>query len=180
MREPVFAMIEKLFRNRGVTPAVILGLLAAIAYVVMAYTSPPGDAGFHIATVAEGLHNPWSLAFVPNGDMLLSEKYTGHLRVIHEQKLQPEPIANLPQVYPHAQGGLLEVAIHPKYTENHVIYITYSKPGPLGSTTALGQAHFDAGHLLDYKDIFVTNAWGQDNGQYGGKIAFGSDGMLYL
>lgn len=172
-------MFAKIFQNRVVMIASIFLLVLAVGYAAIAFTSED-DPGVHIVSIGEGLHVPWSLAFLPNGDMLVTEKYSGHLRIIHDGKLDPKPITNLPQVYPHAQGGLLEVALHPRFAENHVIYFSYSKPGDRGSTTALGQAHFINNEIQDYKDIFIADAWSRDNGQYGGKIAFGTDGMLYL
>lgn len=173
------SILESLFRNKGAAGVAFLGLLIVAGYT-LDYAFFQSDPGIRVVTVADGLHYPWSLTFIPGGDMLVTEKYTGHLRMIHDGHLDAEPITNLPQVYPHAQGGLLEVAIHPRYAENRLIYISYAKPGTRGSTTALGRANFAQGRLTDYRDIFITNAWGRDNGQYGGKIAFGTDGMLYL
>ena len=157
-------MFERLLQNRLAMTVVILASALTVGYLVMAYSSTHPDVGVRVVTVTDQLDHAWSLAFLPGGDMLVTEKYTGHLRLIHDGQLRPEPITNMPQVYPYAQGGLFEVAVHPKYSENHLIYISYSKPEPNGSTTALGQADFVDDRLTDYKDIFVTNASGQSNG----------------
>jgi aldose sugar dehydrogenase len=171
--------MERLLGNRVLMAGIVLSAVVAIGYITIGFPSQ-SDPGIRTVTVVDGLHYPWSLAFLPGGNMLVTEKYTAHLRIIRNGTLDPAPITNLPVVYPHAQGGLLEVALHPRYAQNQVIYISYSKPGDRGSTTALGQARFDGNTLTDYKDIFVAEAWSRDNGQYGGKIAFGTDGTLYL
>src|SRR6187399_3261961 len=77
-----------------------------------------------ISAVATGLANPWSLAFLPNGDMLVTER-AGRLRIIRNGVLDPQPISGVPQVRVTALGGLLEVALHPRFAENGLVYLTY-------------------------------------------------------
>lgn len=178
-------MVDTLLKHRALTAAAIVALVLAIGYFATPHSADTSneatEAGpLHITTVARGLHNPWSLAFLPGGNMLVTEKYSGHLRIIRRGTLDPAPVTNLPAVHPRAQGGLLEVALHPQFAENHIIYLSYSKPGDLGSTTALALAHFDGNRVMDFRDIFVADAWSYDNSQYGGKIAFDAKGMLYL
>jgi glucose/arabinose dehydrogenase len=132
-----------------------------------------------VVPVVSGLALPWSLTFLPNGDMLVTEK-VGRLRIVRNGKLDPQPIAGTPQVHAMGQGGLLEVALHPRFAENRMIYLTYSKPGERGNTTALMRARFDGTTLTDAKDIFVADAWATGNAHFGSKIAFGRDGMLYM
>ncbi len=127
----------------------------------------------------KGLVNPWSLAFLPNGDMLVTEK-GGQLRIVRNGTLDPQPIGGVPQVWAMGQGGLLEVAPHPRFAENQVIYLTYSKPGERGATTALARGRFDGKALTDLRDIFVADNWATGGAHFGSKIAFGRDGMLYM
>src|SRR5215468_9772442 len=178
-------MIQALLNHKGLSAVAMVAIVMAVGYL----STPNANGLFnelteqgpiHITTVVNGLHVPWSLAFLPNGDMLVTEKYTGHLRIVSNGRLNPEPITNLPAVYPHAQAGLLEVALHPRFAENHTIYLSYSKSGDRGSTTALALAHFDGSRVTDVRDIFVADAWSNGSGQYGGKIAFDAKGMLYL
>ena len=137
-------------------------------------------ARIQVAPYVTGLASPWSIAFLPNGDMLITEK-VGRLRIVRGGTLDPTPIAGTPQVYAMGQGGLLEVALHPQYAQNRFIYLTYSKAGPGGNTTALMRARYDGGGALaDAKDIFVADAWRDAAQHFGSRIAFGRDGKLYM
>ena len=129
--------------------------------------------------VAKGLVNPWSLAFLPNGDMLVTER-PGRLRIVRKGTLDPEPIAGTPQVWATGQGGLLEVLPHPQFAQNNLLYLTYSKPCEKGATTALLRGKFDGKALTDAKDLFVADNCNTGNPHFGSKLAFGRDGMLYM
>jgi len=151
-----------------------------------------------VVPMAKGLVNAWSIAFLPNGDMLVTEK-PGRLRVVRKGTLDPQPIAGVPTVYPVGQGGLLEVLPHPRFAENQLLYLTYSKsrprsaaspappaaaqPGqtpPLEATTVLARGRFDGKALTDVRELFVADNWNTGNPHFGGKLAFGRDGMLYM
>ena len=134
-----------------------------------------------VSAVATGLVNPWSLAFLPNGDMLVTER-PGRLRIVRNGVLDPTPIAGTPVAHVAALAGLLEVALHPRFAENRVVYLTYSKgrAEDKRSTTALARATFDGKALVGLKDIFVANTWSVSNTNYGGRIAFDRAGFLYL
>ena len=132
-----------------------------------------------VVPFVRGLAAPWSMAFLPNGDMLVTEK-PGRLRIVRSGVLDPQPITGVPPVFAAGQGGLLEVALHPRFAENRWVYLTYSKPGDRGNTTALLRARFDGNALADARDIFVAEAWSQGQAHFGSKLAFGRDGMLYM
>ena len=83
-------------------------------------------APVRVVPMFKGLASPWSLAFLPNGDMLVTEK-PGKLRIVRGGTLDPQPIAGTPEVFAVGQGGLLEVAIHPQFAQNQFVYLTYSK-----------------------------------------------------
>jgi glucose/arabinose dehydrogenase len=105
----------------------------------------------------------------------------GRLRIIRNGVLDPTPTAGVPEVRTGFLAGLMEVALHPNFAQNQTIYLTYSKPGPDNtSTTALLRARFDGRALLDAHDIFVAEAWNNRTTNYGSRIAFGPDGMLYM
>jgi glucose/arabinose dehydrogenase len=127
----------------------------------------------------KGLVNPWSLTFLPNGDMLVTEK-AGTLRIVRNGSLDPAPIKGTPEVWARGQGGLLEVLPHPKFSENQLLYLTYSKPCTEGATTALFRARFDGKALLDGRDLFVADNCNTGNPHFGSKLAFGRDGLLYM
>lgn len=150
---------------------------------------PPPDAPREFQTISQpvrvvpvvgGLAAPWSMAFLPNGDMLVTEK-VGRLRIVRNGKLDPQPIAGVPQVLAMQQGGLMEVVPHPRFADNQFIYLTYSKAGERGHTTALARARFDGRALTGLADLFVADAWSSGGAlHFGSKLAFARDGTLFM
>ncbi len=132
-----------------------------------------------LVTVADGLSDPWSIAFLPGGDMLVTER-TGGLRLIHNGVLQPQPVAGTPVVKYRNHGGMMDIALHPNYAANHFVYLTYSKPGEKGATTALMRATFDGTKLVDATDVFVADAWTNSDVNFGSRITFDRAGLLYM
>jgi len=133
-----------------------------------------------VTTVASGLANPWSLAFLPNGDMLVTER-PGRLRIIRGGVLASQPISGVPAVRAAVLGGLHEVALHPRFSENRFVYLTYSKARQDNlTTTALARGRLNGDALEDVRDIFVANTWSASTTNYGGRIAFDRQGFLYL
>jgi glucose/arabinose dehydrogenase len=134
---------------------------------------------FRVVPFVKGLENPWGMAFLPGGDMLVTEK-PGRLRLVRKGTLQPQPITGVPTVWTTGQGGLLEVLPHPRFAENHLIYLTYSKPCAEGATTALRRGRLDGNALVDGRDLFVADNCNTGNPHFGGKLAFARDGNLYM
>jgi aldose sugar dehydrogenase len=133
-----------------------------------------------VVMVAAGLANPWSLAFLPNGDMLVTER-AGRLRLVRQGALDSQPVPGVPKVQTTALGGLLDVALHPRFAENRILYLTYSKANEKNlTTTVLARGRFDGTTLTDLKDIFVANNWSKSGTNFGGRIAFDRAGLLYL
>ena len=130
-----------------------------------------------VTVVARGIPHPWSLAFLPNGDMLVSER-GGRLRMIHDGVLDPKPLAGVPKVYANRNAGLFDIALHPKFAENKLVYFTYSKPGENGQqATTLARGRLDGGGLTDVRDLF-SGEWTTVLG--GSRIAFARDGTIYM
>lgn len=124
-------------RQNEVFPGAILGAtLAALTLPAASQTTPPGQTREHsvrIVMVTPGLANPWSLAFLPDGRMLVTER-AGRLRVIAKDgTLDAKPVEGLPRVDAQGQGGLLEVALHPKFADNGWIYLTYAQRDQTGA-----------------------------------------------
>ena len=137
-----------------------------------------GETPIRVVPVARGLSHPWSLAFLPDGSMLVTER-EGRLRIIRNGVLDPTPIAGVPKVFARVLGGLLDVALHPAFAQNRLVYLAYSKAGDNNlSTTALARGRLDGSTLTDVKDIFVANTWSKSNTNYGGRIAFDRAGFL--
>jgi len=129
--------------------------------------------------LASGLWHPWSLAFLPNGDMLVTER-NGKLRVLRDGKLDPDPIAGVPPVHSVRLSGLMEILPHPKFAENHLVYLTYTKDvGPNQVATTLARGRLEGRQLVDVKDILICDPWAGDGGS-GSRLAWGRDGMLYM
>jgi glucose/arabinose dehydrogenase len=133
-----------------------------------------------VSAVATGLSHPWSLVFLPDGGILVTER-EGRLRSIREGVLDPHAIPGVPQVFKGRLAGLLDVALHPRFSENRLIYLSYSKAGANGlSATALARGRFDGHAVTDLKDIFIAKSWSKSDTNYGGRIAFDRSGFLFL
>jgi glucose/arabinose dehydrogenase len=133
---------------------------------------------FQVVAVAEGLVTPWSMAWLPNGDMLVTER-PGRLRIVRDGELLPDRVPGIPEVHARGQGGLLDVQPHPDFANNHLLYLTYSKPLPDDeSTTALIRGTFENDALTNVEELFAAVARGRD-GHYGSRIAF-ADGYVFI
>ena len=165
--------------TRSVVCTLALGLALSAGTVVSSDTvfrSALHD--YRVTTVVEGLVQPWSIAFLPNGDMLVTER-PGRLRVIRQGKLLPQAVEGVPPVLASGQGGLLEVALHPNFASNRMLYLTFSKPlADKQATTALVRGRFENDRLTDVQQLFESVSKGR--GHFGGKIAFDKNGYLFL
>ncbi len=133
-----------------------------------------------VVAVTRELANPWSLAFLPDGSMLVTER-GGKLRIIRNGVLDPQPVAGAPQSKMQRLGGLMDVVLHPKFAENRLIYLTYSKPGDKGLiATALGRGRWDGSALTNFQELFVVEPWWDGSGGAGSRLAFAPDGMLFM
>ena len=120
-----------------------------------------------VVPVVTGLSHPWSLAFLPDGNMLVTER-DGRLRIVRNGVLDPTPIPGTPKVFARVLGGLLDVALHPRFAENRFVYLSYSKQREDNLTaTALARGVFDGTSLEDVKDIFVANSWSKSLTNFG-------------
>ena len=134
----------------------------------------------NVSVVTKQLEHPWAIAFLPNGDMLVTER-PGRLRIVRGNSLDPQPIAGLPTVRTDGNGGLMDVALHPEFTENRLVYLTYTKPMEDGrGAPALARGRLDDKHALtDVRDLIVTEAY-EGNSGLNGRVVFGQDGKVYM
>lgn len=157
-----------------------------------------------VSVLIDGLESPWSLAFLPDGNMLLAER-PGRLRIIRDGALDPTPISGLPEMFTQSISGLFDVVLHPDFEDNRLIYFAYPKPHPDdGEPTAadtrlslaIARARWDGGgSLADVEDIFVARDWysstmsgennrccgqGPSTGSFGGRIAFDDENRIYF
>jgi glucose/arabinose dehydrogenase len=134
---------------------------------------------FRIETLADGLEHPWGLAFLPGGGILITER-PGRLRLYKEGALQPEPIAGVPEVVARGQGGLLDVALHPDFAGNGLVYLSYAGAGEGGAGTEVARARFDGAALQDLEVIFRAEPKVGGGNHFGSRLRFAGDGTLYV
>jgi glucose/arabinose dehydrogenase len=133
---------------------------------------------YRVVTVAEGLVHPWSIAFLPGGDMLVTER-PGRLRIVRDGRLLPAPVDGVPEVFARGQGGLLDVVPHPDFASNRLLYLSYSKPvGADASTTAVVRGVFENDRLTDVEELFEADSRGA--GHYGSRIVFDGEGHIFV
>ena len=132
-----------------------------------------------VTVVAKHLEQPWSVAFLPDGSMLVTERI-GRLRIIRNGKLEDQPVAGVPTVQPggpRGLQGLMDVALHPQFDQNHWVYLTYHKPTTSGEgATTLARGEWNGSALVDVKDLFESGATGTE----ASRVVFGRDGMIYM
>jgi glucose/arabinose dehydrogenase len=175
--------------------------LAAVLLAVPAFAQAPAPAqvhtppinpatvhrsvlhNFRAVTVADGLENPWSIAFIPGGDILITER-AGRLRLVRNGTLRPEAIAGVPTVRTGGQGGLLDVVLHPNFASNKLVYLSYAKTGTgadsARGTTAVARGRWENDRLNDVKEIFEANLWSNGRGHHGSRLAFDRNGVLFI
>ena len=169
----MFRFINKL------TGIVLAASLSMGAHSQEVYQSAHHD--YRVVPVAEDLVQPWSMAWLPNGDMLITEK-PGRLRMVRDGQLLPEAIPGTPEVLYKGQGGLFEVVPHPDFNENQWVYLTFAKPNANdvddGSTTAIARGRLQGDSLTNVVELFAAQATGF--GHYGGKLVFDGEGHMFL
>jgi glucose/arabinose dehydrogenase len=132
-----------------------------------------------VTVITKGLSHPWAIAFLPDGEMLITER-PGRLRILRNSGLDPMPIAGVPRVRTDGNGGLMDVALHPRFSDNRLVYLTYTKPVENGrGAPALARGRLEHGALVDVRDLLVTDAY-EGNGGLNGRLVFGRDGMVYM
>lgn len=157
-------------------------LTAAFLLVALPFTTAlaQNQPGFRVEKVVEGIDVPWGMDWLPDGDMLVTNR-GGQLYRVHDGKLSA-PLGGVPEVHVNGQGGLLDIVLHPKYAENGWIYITYSSPeGPgAGSHTALMRAKLQGNSLVQQEVLYEGDENSSRGQHYGSRIAFDRDGYLFF
>ena len=132
-----------------------------------------------VSVVTGGLEHPWAVAFLPDGAMLVTER-PGRLRIVRDGVLDRHAVSGVPQVRTDGNGGLMDVAVHPRFADNRLVYLTYTKPVDGGrGAPALARGRLDGGALTDVRDLLVTEAY-EGNSGLNGRVVFGRDGQVYM
>lgn len=137
------------------------------------------DAQYDIEAVAEGLNFPWSIAFVPDGSMLVTER-RGTLRVIRDRKLLESPIRGVPDVYVAGQGGLFDVVVDPDFESNQYVYLTYAHGDRDANATRVARAELDGNTLTNLTILFTATPPKSTPHHFGGRMVFLSDRTFLL
>jgi aldose sugar dehydrogenase len=161
----------------GALVPLALAMGSADGLAAESYQSQAGSIS--VVTVAEGLEQPWGLAFLPDGRMLVTEK-EGRLRVVAPDGTLSEPLAGVPEVYDNGQGGLLDVALDPDFAVNQLVYLSFAEPGGEGGGTAVARGKLGAGQL-DHVEVIWRQQPKLDGGQhFGSRLVFLKDGTLIV
>jgi aldose sugar dehydrogenase len=129
--------------------------------------------------IVQGLKEPWGMAFLPDGRLLVTEK-SGKLRIVENGKLLPTPVSAVPKVADSGQGGLLDVVLHPNYAENGWIYLSYSGKGEGGVGTEVIRGRLQDNALVSIETIFRQAPKISSNKHFGSRIVFDKDGYLFI
>lgn len=132
-----------------------------------------------VVIVTRGLENPWGLAFLPDGRMLVTER-PGRLRLIENGELDPTPIEGLPKVKASGQGGLLDVALHPNFEDKRLVYLSYAAAGEGGVGTEVARGRLQGHRLEGVEVIFRALPKSRGGRHFGSRLLFDPQGHLYI
>jgi glucose/arabinose dehydrogenase len=166
-----------------VSRALLLSALVAVPAACQEpsqHVAPTGKTHVAVTTVASGLEHPWGLAFLPDGRMLVTER-PGRLRYVSKEGKLSEPIDGVPVVAAIGQGGLLDVAIDPDFSDNGVVYLSYAEPGKGEENgTAVARARLANDRLADVTVIFRQRPKFASHHHFGSRFVFAPDGNLFV
>lgn len=152
---------------------------AAAAIEAVDPSQAPQASGFRPAVLVRGLEHPWGLAWLPDGDLLITER-PGRLRIVRDGVLDPRPIAGVPEVLAAGQGGLLDVSLHPRFAENRLVYLTYAAGTPEANHTRLARARFDGRVLSQLEVIYAVPQRKSGTQHFGSRLLWLPDETLLL
>jgi aldose sugar dehydrogenase len=160
-----------------------MGLMILTGLVLMssaqAKTLDAGSEKVEIVTLSDKLDSPWSMAFLPDGRMLVTEQ-SGKLRVFENGKLLPQAVSGTPEVVDDGQGGLLDVALHPDFSKNQLVYLTFTGKGKGGTGVEVFRGKLEGMTLKNGEVIFRQQPKIKSNKHFGSRIVFDRQGFLYI
>jgi len=156
----------------GLVPAMIAAQRQAASERIVS-----DQASFQLVRVADGLRNPWGMAFLPDNGILITER-PGQLRIWRDGRLSA--VSGLPEIYASGQGGLLDIAVHPDFERNGLVYFTCSVSGPGGAGTALYRARLEGTSLRGGEELYRLPRLTGTRVHFGSRIVFAPDGTLYM
>lgn len=160
-----------------VAAALTLTSLPGMAAAAGPFSSEQAD--FQLETVADGLEHPWAIAFLPDGNQLVTER-AGRLRLIRDGKLVEDPVSGVPSVAANGQGGLLDLLLHPDFEQNRRLFLSYAHRNDDGLTTRVASAEYRDNALEDVEVIFEAEPRSGTSRHFAGRMVIPSDGHLYV
>jgi glucose/arabinose dehydrogenase len=155
-------------------------LLLAVPLVAAAQVFTSELHRFRAVTVTGGLEFPWGLAFLPDGRLLVTER-PGRLRIVAaDGRLDPQPVQGVPAVAAVGQGGLLDVALHPEFARNRLVYLSYAGEGPGGYGTEVVRGRLDGNAMRDVQVIFRMQPKTRSGHHFGSRLVFDRQGFLFI
>ncbi len=145
----------------------------------LADPAPEGEQALVIETIAEGLSNPWSIAFLPGGELLIAER-PGRIRIIRDGVMSPDPVPGAPEVLAYNQGGLHDILPHPNFSENGVLFLAYANGTQEENALRVSRAVFDGDEIRDLQPIYDATPLKDTGHHFGGRIVWGPDDKLYV
>lgn len=156
-----------------------LGLFFVLLQPLLAKTFSSEKQRFNVSLVSDGLRNPWGMAFLPDNDILVTER-AGSLRLIKQGLLLKKPVSGLPEIREKGQGGLLGITLHPEYESNGWIYLSYAKRGENGYGTEVLRGRLSNNALVDQQLIFRALPKSGGGRHFGSRLVFANDGSLFV
>lgn len=161
-----------------VTSLLLLSCSMPRGPVPLSDEAPEAD-GWDTETVVSGLEHPWAMAWLPNGDILVTER-EGRLRVISNGEIEPQPISGLPEIFVSGQGGLLDLSLHPDFESNRYVYLTYASGDDDANRTTVGRGTLNGLELNDFEEIFRVSDDKTGDQHFGSRIVWLPDGTFLL
>ncbi len=152
----------------------VLALIAGLKMTSVAQAAP-----YKLDMLVDGFDMPWSMAFLPNGDMLVSE-LSGKLRVVRNGKLVAEPVAGVPESYYAGQGGLMDIVLHPDYARNQLVYLSLAVGTPKANALRVVRGRFTGDMLENVQTVFEATPKKDTPVHYGGRMTFMPDKTLLI
>lgn len=157
----------------------ILMVLVAMPMVLAAQVLETDKHRVRVVEVARGLEHPWGMAFLPDGRILVSER-PGRLRLVVDGQLQRQPVTGVPTVLAQGQGGLLDVTLHPAFSENQLIYFSYTSVRRDGISVNVARGKLTGNRLSQVRDVFRAEPGTRSGRHFGSRLVFDDQGYLFI
>ena len=139
----------------------------------------PAERGFRAVELLRGLEHPWGMAWLPNGDILVTER-PGRLRWVRDGRLASDPVGGVPEVFDSGQGGLLDISLHPRFKENRRVYFTYAHGNTFANRTRVANAVLNGDRLTNWQVIFEVAANKVGSQHFGARLLWLPDETLLV